>query len=180
MEMIGQKIKELRLLKGLTQEELAERTNLNVRTIQRIESGEVDPRSYTLNLLADALGVELEEFTRETMPKSETSKQTVNKSQWLALLHLSGLLTFLFPPLIIYIFKKEEIPEMKTHFNDVFNFQLSMILYILISVVLVVIIIGVFLLIAIGIGSTVIIVLNSIRVLNGDPYKYPFTIKFLK
>lgn len=178
--MIGQKIKELRLLKGLTQEELAERTNLSVRTIQRIESGEVDPRSYTLSLLAEALGVELEEFTRETMLKPEPPKAGINKTQWLALLHLSGLLTFLIPPLVIYIIKKDEIPEMKTHFNDVFNFQLSVIVYILISIVLAILIIGAFFLIAIGIGSTVIIVLNSIRVLNNEPYKYPFTIRFLK
>ena len=55
MEMIGRKIKDLRVLKGLTQEDLAERTQLSVRTIQRIEKGEVDPRTYTLNLLAEAL-----------------------------------------------------------------------------------------------------------------------------
>ncbi len=57
MEMIGRKIKDLRVLKGLTQEDLAERTQLSVRTIQRIEKGEVDPRTYTLNLLAEALKV---------------------------------------------------------------------------------------------------------------------------
>ena len=52
---IGQEIKKLRLDKGMTQEELAERTNLSTRTIQRIENGEVDPRAYTLQTLASAL-----------------------------------------------------------------------------------------------------------------------------
>ncbi|WP_083464754.1 helix-turn-helix transcriptional regulator [Marinifilum fragile] len=40
----GKLIKELRVKKGLTQEDLAERTELSARTIQRIENGEVDPR----------------------------------------------------------------------------------------------------------------------------------------
>ena len=44
---LGIKIQELRKQKGMTQEDLADKTGLSVRTIQRIESGEVDPRSYT-------------------------------------------------------------------------------------------------------------------------------------
>ncbi len=52
---LGKKISELRKAKGLTQEELVEKCNLNVRTIQRIEAGEVTPRSYTIKALFDAL-----------------------------------------------------------------------------------------------------------------------------
>jgi transcriptional regulator with XRE-family HTH domain len=52
---LGKKIAELRKAKGFTQEELVEKCNLNVRTLQRIESGEVVPRSYTLKLILTAL-----------------------------------------------------------------------------------------------------------------------------
>jgi transcriptional regulator with XRE-family HTH domain len=52
---LGKKIAELRKSKGLTQEELVEKCNLNVRTLQRIESGEVTPRSYTLKMIFAAL-----------------------------------------------------------------------------------------------------------------------------
>ncbi|GMQ23393.1 hypothetical protein Aoki45_00750 [Algoriphagus sp. oki45] len=52
---LGKKISELRKAKGLTQEELVEKCNLNVRTIQRIEAGEVTPRSYTIKALFEAL-----------------------------------------------------------------------------------------------------------------------------
>jgi len=41
---LGKKIVELRKAKGLTQEELVAECNLNVRTLQRIESGVVMPR----------------------------------------------------------------------------------------------------------------------------------------
>jgi len=52
---LGKKIAELRKLKGLTQEELVDRCNLSVRTLQRIEYGEVTPRAYTLKLIYEAL-----------------------------------------------------------------------------------------------------------------------------
>tara|TARA_R110001583_G_scaffold63217_2_gene185286 strand:- start:10276 stop:11127 length:852 start_codon:yes stop_codon:yes gene_type:complete len=52
---LGKKISELRKAKGLTQEELVEKCNIGVRTIQRIEAGEVTPRSYTIKIILDAL-----------------------------------------------------------------------------------------------------------------------------
>lgn len=52
---LGLKIEALRKEKGLTQEELVERCNINVRTLQRIENGEVTPRSYTVKTILSAL-----------------------------------------------------------------------------------------------------------------------------
>jgi len=52
---LGKKIAELRKARGLTQEELVEKCNLSVRTLQRIESGEVTPRSHTIKVIFTAL-----------------------------------------------------------------------------------------------------------------------------
>ena len=49
------KIKDLRKRRGLSQEELAEKSGLSLRTIQRIENGETDPRGDSLRRLAAAL-----------------------------------------------------------------------------------------------------------------------------
>ncbi len=67
---LGQKISELRKSKGLTQEELVEQCNISVRTIQRIEAGEVTPRSYTIKTILSALDYDLDKI------KSEDSKVT--------------------------------------------------------------------------------------------------------
>jgi transcriptional regulator with XRE-family HTH domain len=55
------KLIETRKAKGLTQEEVAEECNLNVRTIQRIESGEVQPRAHTIRVISTALKIDLQE-----------------------------------------------------------------------------------------------------------------------
>lgn len=53
-----QKISELRFERGMTQGELANATGISLRTIQRIESGQVKPRAYSLKKIAEALKVE--------------------------------------------------------------------------------------------------------------------------
>lgn len=58
---LGKKMTELRKAKGFTQEALAEKCNINVRTLQRIESGEVTPRSYTAKVIFAALDFNLYE-----------------------------------------------------------------------------------------------------------------------
>ena len=67
---LGQKIAELRKEKGLTQEELVDLCNISVRTIQRIETGEVTPRSYTVKTILSALGHNLEDIKEEETSSS--------------------------------------------------------------------------------------------------------------
>jgi transcriptional regulator with XRE-family HTH domain len=52
----GKQFSSARKQLGLTQAELADKCNLNIRTIQRIENGKVTPRFYTLNIINDVLG----------------------------------------------------------------------------------------------------------------------------
>ncbi|WP_299665789.1 helix-turn-helix transcriptional regulator [uncultured Polaribacter sp.] len=66
---LGQKILELRKQKGFTQEELVEQCNINVRTIQRIEAGDVAPRSYTIKAILEVLGFDYSEiFDKKYIP----------------------------------------------------------------------------------------------------------------
>lgn len=74
---LGKKISELRKEKGLTQEELVEKCNISVRTLQRIESGEVTPRSFTIKTILAALDYDLSKIS----DNDEKNKQ--NFSEWL-------------------------------------------------------------------------------------------------
>lgn len=57
---LGKRLVALRKEKNLTQEELVEKSHVSVRTIQRIESGEVLPRLSTVKILWNALGEKYE------------------------------------------------------------------------------------------------------------------------
>lgn len=51
------------MAKGLTQEELVEKCNISIRTIQRIEAGEVTPRSYTIKTILAALDYDISKIS---------------------------------------------------------------------------------------------------------------------
>ena len=52
----GKRLVEVRKAKGLTQSDVAEMCNINIRTIQRIESAIVKPRAHTIKIITESLG----------------------------------------------------------------------------------------------------------------------------
>ncbi len=103
------KLKSLRELQNLTQEELAEQSGVSVRTIQRIETGK-EPKGYTLRILAKALEVpESELQTQQT--EGATTVFTEEKTQetilinytTLKLINLSAIPFIVLPPFNIII-----------------------------------------------------------------------------
>ncbi|MGY6650116.1 helix-turn-helix domain-containing protein [Wenyingzhuangia sp. IMCC45574] len=57
MERIGDRLKQIRVEKGISQEDLAELAKVSSRTIQRIENNESEARPKTLALIYDALEI---------------------------------------------------------------------------------------------------------------------------
>lgn len=167
----GRLIKELRLKKGMTQEELADKTEVSARTIQRIENGEVDPRAYTLQMIAKALEVDYNMLV-ENEPNEEQEIQKVNSSNWLAFLHLSGIIPLIFPTVIIWNRKKDMIKGMSDHYRDVISFQLK---------IWVAILVGLWIywkadqpipLIMVFFVNGLFSIMNTIKVISGEPYKH--------
>lgn len=93
---LGLKIVELRQQKGLTQERLAELCEVSPRTIQCIESGEVDPRAYILHCLGEALEFDFGE------------ERTGNENLWLTILHISSVFCIVIAPLLLWSRKKNQ------------------------------------------------------------------------
>ena len=172
----GKLIKKLRIKKGITQEELADLTELSARTIQRIENGEVDARAYTLQMIARALEVDFSIFTENVSGGNEDSEE-VNKRNWLALIHLSGLLPLFFPTVIIWDRKKAEIKEITEHYHSVIRFQLTNLLVLLGGIWVFYAAKNPVLILIIFLFGAFQAVRNTLRVLNGKPYKYYFIFK---
>lgn len=98
---LGIKIQEWRKAKGMTQEELVEKCNINVRTIQRIEAGEVTPRSYTVKAILEALGVE-KELSIPAIPPNEQLTFPKRSKQTFLVAAIAGCIYFLISMLEIY------------------------------------------------------------------------------
>lgn len=119
---LAQKIKELRIRKGLSQEKLAEAAQINLRTIQRIEGGETEPRGDTLQRIANALDITPDELMDWTEREDKG---------FLTFLNLSALSFIAFPllgiivPLSIWILKKDKIRDTNEIGKRLLNFQIS-------------------------------------------------------
>ncbi|TDO23925.1 helix-turn-helix domain-containing protein [Pedobacter duraquae] len=85
-ETISRIIKERRLAKGYSQQELAQLCLLNLRSVQRIEKAEVLPRSYTLKLLAEMLDIDPEEL----IYRPEIQGSTAEEESFMTKLNLPG------------------------------------------------------------------------------------------
>ena len=191
---LGLKVTELRQQKGFTQEQLAEKCEVSPRTIQRIESGEVDPRAYTLQCLSTALEFDFME------------DNTGNENLWLLLMHLSNIVPLLITPLLIWSWKKNQSYKIDKQGHAVLNFQITMLLLLFLGGFLLMIVpvmliylgkrsvdtglgIGMFEImilcvptpmILIGVFSTYQGVVNAMRALSDKPIRYPLSIPFVK
>jgi transcriptional regulator with XRE-family HTH domain len=119
---LQQRVKELRILQGLTQEDLTEKTGLSLRTIQRIESGESVPRGDTLRRLSIAL---------QSTPDDLIEWKIQEDRDVLKILSLSQLGFLAFPilgiiiPLALWILKKEKVKYVDFVGKSILNFQIT-------------------------------------------------------
>lgn len=119
---LAQKIKELRTRKGFSQEQLADTAQINLRTVQRIEAGETEPRGDTLQRLANALNVTADELI-------DWAEQEDNS--YLVSFNLSALGFIVFPllgviiPLALWLVKKDKIKNINDNAKKLINFQIT-------------------------------------------------------
>lgn len=76
---VGQRIRALREMQGLSLRALAERCDLSVNAISRIERGENSPTVGSLQLIATALKVPITEFFRTSEERSIVHVRRVNR-----------------------------------------------------------------------------------------------------
>lgn len=117
---VGEKIAEIRKRKGLTQDEVAEMANINLRTVQRIENGETDPRGYTLSSICKVLEINIEDIV---------DYGKVEDKSFFVYFHLSVLSGCIIPlgdiiiPLILWLTKRDKIVDLKFQAKNLLFFR---------------------------------------------------------
>ena len=119
----------------------------------------------------------------------QQSSEQVNRDacMWAMFCHLAGLCVFVLPvvgnivgPLVIWQLKKDEHPFVDQQGKEALNFQISIMIYSLVSAVLTFICVGFFLLAAVGVIDLVFLLIAAVKANNGQSYRYPLTIRFIK
>ncbi|MEO0570176.1 MAG: serine hydrolase [Bacteroidota bacterium] len=182
-QSVAKNLSYYRKSRGYSQEELSKRTNVTVRTIQRIESAEVNPHLNTIKLLATALEIEVEELLPLKNPKQETIRK-----KWLLFLHATPLLGIFIPPcnvlipLFLWIHKREDNPIYYDHGRKIINFHITTLVFAVLSFLGLITIEkwGFFIFIAIVPICIAIVIFNIIYALQKEKCYYPLSIPFLR
>ena len=104
---------------------------------------------------------------------------------WAMLSHLlSFVAAYLFlgfvAPLIVLLVFGSRSAFVRANAVESLNFNLSWLLYGIIAVILALVLIGFVILIVLGIAYLVLVIVASVKANNGEVYRYPATIRFIR
>ena len=134
-EQIGNKIRDLRNQNGLTQEELADRTELTKGFISQLERGLTAPSIATLSDIANCLGITLSDFFKEDEESPiaykkddyfEKIDEHGNRIRWL----IANAQRMQMEPILVDIKAGESVLYDKPHEGEEFGYVLSGTVYV--------------------------------------------------
>ena len=105
---------------------------------------------------------------------------------WAMLCHLSGFAGFVFPfggiigPLICWLSRKDESAWVNVNGINSLNFQLSILLYIILVSPLCLILVGIPIVMMLVTLKVICIVIASVKASKGELFKYPLMIPFIQ
>lgn len=194
---LANRIKNLRIRKSFSQEELAEISGLSLRTVQRIENGESEPRGDSLKRLATAF---------EVSPDEILDWDAYEDKGLLIGLNLSTLSFVVFPllgilvPLIIWVSKKDKVRNINNIAKSILNFQITWVMLLFVWYILIVSIVflrmrfftnvsigifggaflNLFVIVFLYAYNIILIIFNTLRINNEKEVRYFPKIGFLK
>lgn len=111
---------------------------------------------------------------------------TQDEKTWAMMTHLLSLtgyisgIGFILGPLLMWLFKKDKSSYVNYHGKESLNFQISIIIYGFIAGILCFVFIGFLILPILGILQLILVIIASVRAKDGEEYRYPMTIRFIK
>lgn len=94
--------------------------------------------------------------------------------------NLLGIIGGFIPSLIVWLVFKERSDFVDRNMKSALNFQLTMIIAYVVGSILTIIFIGILVFFAVGILIIIFSILGFVKTRNGEDYKYPMAIPFIK
>ncbi len=136
------------------------------------------------------VSAEPSQTVQDSPPSKETNKDA---RMWGMICHLAGLgglipvvpvIGSIIGPLVVWQIKKDEFGFVDEQGKEAVNFQLSIFLYLLISAIIWIPLsffcIGAVIPVAISIVDLIFLLIAAVKANDGEHYRYPLTIRFIK
>lgn len=117
----------------------------------------------------------------------EIKTYTQSERDWAMFCHLSAFAGYIFPlggsiigPMVCWISRKQESAWVDVNGKASLNFQLSILMYMVLTIPLCFILIGIPIILFLIVLKLVCVIVASIRAAKGEVFKYPISIPFLQ
>ena len=119
------------------------------------------------------------------MPEEYPLFNPTSDDRVLAMLsHLLAIIAGLgfMPPLVIWLLKKDDpnASFVTENAKESLNFQLTVLILLLVFSILIIVVIGIFLIWALEIANLVLVIVATVRSNEGKIYRYPFNLRLIK
>lgn len=101
---------------------------------------------------------------------------------WAMFCHLAALFAHILGPIIVWLIKKDESTFVDAHGKEAVNFQITMLIWMMVAFALTVATCGVLfpLPMIVAIADLVMCIMAGVAANRGEMYRYPMTIRFIK
>lgn len=93
--------------------------------------------------------------------------------------HLGGTVFFFIPALIIWALKRQDSTYVADHATEALNFQISVLIAMLIANILIWVLIGFALIPIIWLANIIFCIIAAIAASKGETYRYPLTLRLI-
>jgi uncharacterized Tic20 family protein len=103
-----------------------------------------------------------------------------DEKTWSILVHLGGIFLAWLAPLVGYLALKDRGPFVRAHVVTALNFQLTLLIAYVVGVVSSLFIVGILVILAAAVLGIVFSIMAAVAASNGQYYKYPMSIEFVR
>jgi uncharacterized Tic20 family protein len=122
-----------------------------------------------------------------TEPAASGPAPTENERTWGMLAHLSALAGLVMPligivlgPLAVWLARRDDSPFVAAHAKEALNFNLSVLLAAIACMLLMLVFVGFLLGTALFVAWLVMTLVAAIKASEGETYRYPFSLRFIR
>ena len=83
-------------------------------------------------------------------------------------------------PLVLWLIKKDSMPFVNDQGKEVLNFQITVSIIIFACMLTFWLLLPIAIAFVVGIGALVMVIIAAIQSNEGNPYRYPFTLRLIK
>ena len=96
------------------------------------------------------------------------------------LAHLGAIILWFIAPLVVLLVQGDKSQFTRRQAVESLNFQITLTIAYVVSFILIFVIIGILMIIVVAIGGLVLMIIAGIKANNGEDYRYPVNIRFVK